>query len=247
MSVFTFKLVFQPIFLVYSIVLLFLSRALSIFPLSYVVNKCRETKITLKNQVIMWFSGMRGAVAFALALHMELDNSETKRMLLTSTLFIVLFTIIFMGGSALPLIKILSEVFPDDSGPKNSRKRRSRRRRSAQTRVKRKRSPVILSKTQERGLYHNSDHLTEYEDSDGSSRYSASEHKNVLTRINESIVRPLFVRKFTHQERLENKQKFRNIAFEALRTEAVDDSSSDELLFNSTNSSETIQQPLLPK
>lgn len=26
----------------------------------------------------MWFSGMRGAVAFALALHMQVDSQETK-------------------------------------------------------------------------------------------------------------------------------------------------------------------------
>jgi len=26
----------------------------------------------------MWFTGMRGAVAFALALHMEVDSKETK-------------------------------------------------------------------------------------------------------------------------------------------------------------------------
>lgn len=55
---------------------------------------------------------MRGAVAFALALHMELENAETKRMLLTSTLFIVLFTIIFMGGTALPLIKVSLPTAP---------------------------------------------------------------------------------------------------------------------------------------
>lgn len=84
----------------------------------------------MKNQVIMWFSGkiliikkddglkkilqsknkfiigMRGAVAFALALHMELNSEEAKRVVLTTTLFIVLFTIVFMGGSALPMIKV---------------------------------------------------------------------------------------------------------------------------------------------
>ena len=49
---------------------------------------------------------MRGAVALALALHMEVDTMETKRVILTSTLFMILFTIVFMGGSALPLIKV---------------------------------------------------------------------------------------------------------------------------------------------
>lgn len=110
-------------------------------------------------------------------------------------------------------------------------------------------------------MFDNSEHFTEHEESDGSGRVSGGESKNVFTRINESVVRPLFVRRFTYQviqsvtgsqknltlqEKLENKQKFRNIAFEALRSAATNDSSSDELLFNSSTSIETAQ-PLLPK
>lgn len=49
---------------------------------------------------------MRGAVAFALALHVEINSEEAKRVVLTTTLVIVLFTIVFMGGSALPMIKV---------------------------------------------------------------------------------------------------------------------------------------------
>lgn len=49
---------------------------------------------------------MRGAVAFALALHMQVESPETKRVILTTTLFIVLFTIVFMGGTALPMVKV---------------------------------------------------------------------------------------------------------------------------------------------
>lgn len=50
---------------------------------------------------------MRGAVAFALALHISVENEMTKKMLLTTTLVIVLFTIVFLGGSTLPLLKAL--------------------------------------------------------------------------------------------------------------------------------------------
>jgi sodium/hydrogen exchanger 8 len=51
---------------------------------------------------------MRGAVALALALYMEReeDAKETQEIILTATLLIVLFTIVFMGGTALPLIKV---------------------------------------------------------------------------------------------------------------------------------------------
>lgn len=51
-------------------------------------------------------SGMRGAVAFALALHISIKNEETKRVLLTTTLVIVLFTIVFLGGTTLPVLRV---------------------------------------------------------------------------------------------------------------------------------------------
>ncbi|KAI6182152.1 Sodium/hydrogen exchanger [Aphelenchoides bicaudatus] len=118
LALFSIKLVFQPMFLLFSIILLFVSRAANIFPLSFLVNRCSRDKISAKNQFIMWFSGMRGAVAFALALHINIGNVVNRRILLTSTLFVVLFTIVFMGGTVLPLIKILDMVFPNkDSKP----------------------------------------------------------------------------------------------------------------------------------
>lgn len=91
---------------------------------------------------------MRGAVAFALALHMQVESAETKRVILTTTLFLVLFTIIFMGGTALPMIKILSDMFPEEITSKNHQKRRLRKS-WQQSQSHRKRSPVMLSKTQE--------------------------------------------------------------------------------------------------
>uniref|UniRef100_A0A915CY74 Sodium/hydrogen exchanger n=1 Tax=Ditylenchus dipsaci TaxID=166011 RepID=A0A915CY74_9BILA len=255
LALFTIKLVFHPVFLVWGIILLFASRAASIFPLSYLVNKCRRVQISLKNQIIMWFSGMRGAVAFALALHMcqNVMSEETKGVILTSTLFIVLFTIVFMGGTALPMIKVLSELFPEEPSSKVHKKRKSRRSRRKTLASRRKNSPVILSKTQEMVLFDNSEHFTECEESDGSRRRTMPERKNIFTALNESVVRPFFVRKFTQQEKQENKQKLRHIAFEAMKSNnpnAGNESSSEaeEVFFQSANNSvsESHSTPLLP-
>lgn len=54
----------------------------------------------------MWFSGLRGAIAYALSLHLEFEK-ETRRVLVTTTLVIVLFTIFVLGGSTMPLLKFL--------------------------------------------------------------------------------------------------------------------------------------------
>jgi sodium/hydrogen exchanger 8 len=46
-----------------------IGRAVNIFPLSFIANLCRErsNKITPKTQVVLWFAGLRGAIAFALS------------------------------------------------------------------------------------------------------------------------------------------------------------------------------------
>jgi sodium/hydrogen exchanger 8 len=241
LALFTIKLVFQPIFVVWCFALLFISRALNIFPLTFLVNKCRRTQISLKNQLIMWFSGMRGAVALVLVLHMQLENQETKQILLTTTLFILLFTIVFMGGSTLPLLRILTSVFPDDRISKQQRKRKSRKERNQKGKRVRKSSPVMLSKTQEMANFDNSEQFTTEWEDDSARSSRMGQSKNIFTKINESIVKPLFVRKFTHQERVENKVRFRNIATEALKHPdgtvglvSRDNSSSEELFTPST-------------
>ena len=118
-------------------VLCLAGRAVNIFPLSALVNRFRSVRITFENQFIMWFSGkthslqqctcmhlcpsvvslpsllvllsagLRGAVAFALVL-MLADWEETiYKTLVTTTLIIVLFTIVVLGGSTLPILKVL--------------------------------------------------------------------------------------------------------------------------------------------
>lgn len=92
--------------------LILLARALNIFPLSLLVNQCRSVKISFQNQVIMWFSGLRGAIAFALSLHLPFQK-ETRSVLITTTLVIVLVTIVILGGSTLPLLKLLRSRYTD--------------------------------------------------------------------------------------------------------------------------------------
>lgn len=55
---------------------------------------------------ILTFAGLRGAIAFALSLHLEFDN-EQRHVIVTTTLIIVLFTVIILGGSTMPLMKVL--------------------------------------------------------------------------------------------------------------------------------------------
>lgn len=87
----------------------FLGRLVNIFPLSLLVNRFRTHKISRQMMFIMWFSGLRGAIAYALSLHLEF-GTETRRVLVTTTLIIVLFTILVLGGSTMPLLKCLKGI-----------------------------------------------------------------------------------------------------------------------------------------
>jgi sodium/hydrogen exchanger 8 len=48
-------------------------------------DRWRSTQITKKMMVIMWFSGLRGAIAYALSLHLEFGE-DTRKVLVTTTL-----------------------------------------------------------------------------------------------------------------------------------------------------------------
>lgn len=53
-------------FFLFCIFACLLGRVANIFPLSFIANWGRKEKIPLKMQVVMWFAGLRGAIAFAL-------------------------------------------------------------------------------------------------------------------------------------------------------------------------------------
>ena len=46
--------------------------------------------------LIMWFSGLRGAIAYALSLHLEFEE-DVRKVIVTTTLVVVLFTTICLG------------------------------------------------------------------------------------------------------------------------------------------------------
>merc|ERR1712141_67050 len=119
-GIFSFPHKFELALIIWSIVFILLGRALNIFPLACVCNRFRSHQITKKMMVIMWFSGLRGAIAYALSLHLEFKE-ETRKVLVTTTLVVVLFTTIILGGGTMPLMKYLERS--QRSAPRRSRRR----------------------------------------------------------------------------------------------------------------------------
>jgi len=81
-----------------SSVLCIVGRALNIFPLAAIANLGRKRKISFKMQLVMWFSGLRGAISFALAIAMESPNIGAKQFI-TTTMVIIVLTTLGLGGT----------------------------------------------------------------------------------------------------------------------------------------------------
>lgn len=81
----------------------YIGRAVNVFPGAALVNmlpgrRSKEHRMSSRLQYTMWFCGMRGAVAFALAVKASRDIGEQGRMMLDVTMFIVLITVVVQGG-----------------------------------------------------------------------------------------------------------------------------------------------------
>lgn len=57
---------------------------------------------------VLSYGGLRGAVAFALALLIKEDAVPHKSMYITTTIAVVYFTVFFQGMTIKPLVKILN-------------------------------------------------------------------------------------------------------------------------------------------
>ncbi|XP_071817414.1 sodium/hydrogen exchanger 8-like [Apostichopus japonicus] len=170
----TFNHSFETSLVVWSIILILIGRALNIFPLSFLCNKFRDNKISLKIQFVMWFSGLRGAIAYALSLHLAFDQGK-RHVLVTTTLTIVLFTVLGLGGSTLPLLKCI--------GAETSKSKKG----------------LTLSKTKEMGSAVDAEHLSEMTEEEYELSYITPNMKGFIGFDTKYLI-PFFTRRFTQKE-----------------------------------------------
>ncbi|XP_038207955.1 sodium/hydrogen exchanger 7 isoform X2 [Zerene cesonia] len=98
-SMFTFpKHHFDPWFIIAGFLTSTLGRAVNIYPLSFLLNLGRKPPIPMNFQHMLFFSGLRGAMSFALAIRNTV--SEARQAMLTTTSLIVIATVVLQGGAA---------------------------------------------------------------------------------------------------------------------------------------------------
>ncbi|XP_040171496.1 sodium/hydrogen exchanger 8 [Anopheles arabiensis] len=218
LAIFSFKHRCELSFVIWAIVLCLIGRACNIFPLAWLVNRFREHKITNRMAFIMWFSGLRGAISYALSLHMQFSTEESRHVVITTTLIIVLFTTLFFGGSTMPLMKYLQ------GGKKVKRTARAGR-----AGRKRKEKALSLSKTREWGQAIDSEHLSELTEEEEVS--FTQSRIGGFTRWDRKFFTPFFTRRFTHQELHDCKSQMADLTnkwYQAIRISPDDPDEEDE-------------------
>lgn len=191
LSIFSFPHKFEFSFVIWCIVLVLLGRAVNIFPLSFLLNFFRDHKITPKMMFIMWFSGLRGAIPYALSLHLGLEPIEKRQLIGTTTIVIVLFTILLMGGGTMPLIRIM------DIEDSQSRRRN--------------RKYINLSKTEKMGNTIESEHLSELTEEEYEAQIVQRQDLKGFLWLDAKYLNPFFTRRLTQEDLLHGRIQMKTL------------------------------------
>lgn len=91
------------------VVSVLLTRLVVIYGLTFVNNSLTQADIDLPTQTMLWWSGLRGGVALALALSVPEDLPQ-RDVLLFAVFSVVFFTTLVQGGTAKTLLAMLKLV-----------------------------------------------------------------------------------------------------------------------------------------
>ncbi|RCV12183.1 hypothetical protein SETIT_2G249400v2 [Setaria italica] len=100
-------------FIFFSIIFILLARAANVFSCAYILNLARppHCQIPRQYQQALWYSGLRGAMAFALALQSVHDLPDGHgETIFTATTSIVVLTVLLIGGSTGTMLEALKVV-----------------------------------------------------------------------------------------------------------------------------------------
>ncbi|KAL6054223.1 Sodium/hydrogen exchanger 2 [Balamuthia mandrillaris] len=90
----------------WAILFILVFRFLFVYVLTYFANLQRLRRVSYRDQFILSYGGLRGAIAFALAstLPEDIDSRDT---MITATLVIIWFTVFFQGITIKPILSLL--------------------------------------------------------------------------------------------------------------------------------------------
>lgn len=96
-------------FTILALTLCIIVRFITIYLLTFIANYWfhRVHLINLQEQVVMAYGGLRGAIAFSLSISIDKNQTQYSSIFVSSTLFIILFTVFVLGSTTKLIVKLL--------------------------------------------------------------------------------------------------------------------------------------------
>lgn len=116
---------YKPLFILVTLAFICVGRYAAVAPLSLMINAaCRALgkpeQLPRNHQMMLFWAGLRGAVAFALASGITGDSAPAMR---TTILAVVVLTVLLFGGTTSRMLQVLNVktgvIEPDESGSDN--------------------------------------------------------------------------------------------------------------------------------
>uniref|UniRef100_A0A672ZYN9 Sodium/hydrogen exchanger n=1 Tax=Sphaeramia orbicularis TaxID=375764 RepID=A0A672ZYN9_9TELE len=95
-------------FVTVTVILCLVARVIGVVGLTYVINKFRIVKLTTKDQFIIAYGGLRGAIAFSLGFLLDRDVFPKRDLFLTAIITVIFFTVFVQGMTIKPLVELLA-------------------------------------------------------------------------------------------------------------------------------------------
>uniref|UniRef100_A0A3B3Z7S8 Sodium/hydrogen exchanger n=1 Tax=Periophthalmus magnuspinnatus TaxID=409849 RepID=A0A3B3Z7S8_9GOBI len=96
------------VFVTATVILCLVARVMGVVGLTYIINKFRIVKLTTKDQFIIAYGGLRGAIAFSLGFLLDEVHFPKKDMFLTAIITVIFFTVFVQGMTIKPLVELLA-------------------------------------------------------------------------------------------------------------------------------------------
>ncbi|KAI5611977.1 sodium/hydrogen exchanger 1 [Silurus asotus] len=95
-------------FITVTVILCMVARVLGVIGLTFVINKFRIVKLTTKDQFIIAYGGLRGAIAFSLVYLLNEELFPMRNMFVTAVITVIFFTVFVQGMTIRPLVDLLA-------------------------------------------------------------------------------------------------------------------------------------------
>ncbi|XP_075056300.1 sodium/hydrogen exchanger 2-like [Mixophyes fleayi] len=96
-------------FVCFTLIFCLIWRAMGVFVLTLIINRFRTITLTLKDQFIIAYGGLRGAICFSLVFLLpDSPAFPRKKLFITAAIVVIFFTVFIQGITIRPLVEFLN-------------------------------------------------------------------------------------------------------------------------------------------